>query len=121
MKQKYTTDELNQALNTIDASHETKRFLENNLKRKYEKTTWCYINLFIGIISWCVYVFVIPKIECIGRPERSALLFFSAFMVANGISSFRKVKTQNAILDLVMNNKKTANQNIEPTVKTPVE
>ena len=110
MKQKYTNDELNNALNTIEASHETKRFLEKNLKRKYEKTTWCYINLFIGIMAWCVYGFVIPLIENIGRPERSALLFFSAFMISNGIFSFRKIRTQNAILDLVMNNKKMNEQ-----------
>ena len=109
MKKKYSKDELNQVLNSINASHETKRFLEKNLKRKYEKTTWCYINLLIGLISLGAFFIVISAVENLGRSERSALLFFSVFMITNGITSFKKVKSQNAILDLVMNNK-TANQ-----------
>ena len=42
MKNKYTKDELNEAINSINASHETKLYLEKRIPKKYGKVTGGY-------------------------------------------------------------------------------
>lgn len=104
-KMKYTNQQLEDALNSIDASDKTKRILEKDLRWKNESTWWGYLILLIGILTFLLnfLTFINPEQQTPeDRTTRQMLFWFGLFMITAGRFRIHRVRIRKSVIELMM-------------------
>ena len=105
MKIKYTDQELEDALNSIDASHETKRTIEKDLRRNDGSMILSYFILSFGIL-----IFVLPFASLFIGIERTSdtrtgeqvLFWFGLFLITIARYQIHRIRMRRAVVELMM-------------------